>query len=150
MANHEEIYQMFKFLEDKEGRTIDFRTKLLNWPDKITKDDLYVDGTLEISGSMVAEYSKSFKLKLPEGLIVNGNLSFYKMSSLKLPNNLTVMQDLDLYGSEIYQLPHNLKVHGTVFIDFTPLAKLHSPEKVLEIIQSQGGFAKEGVDIIKK
>ena len=64
MAN---IYNLFKFLEDKKGKKIPFKLKLIHAPETIKKEDLNVEGGLDLSETKI-----SF---LPDNLTVGGYLS---------------------------------------------------------------------------
>ena len=50
MAN---VYNFFKFLEDKADRRVPLRLKLLNDPESITEKDLYVKGTLDLENTNI-------------------------------------------------------------------------------------------------
>jgi hypothetical protein len=58
------IYNFFKFLEDKEGRPIPFKIKLIHAPETITPDDLIVEDDLDLENTPITS--------LPDGLKVGG------------------------------------------------------------------------------
>ena len=111
MAN---IYNLFKFLEDKKGKKIPFKLKLIHAPETIKKEDLNVKGNL--------------------------NLRDTKISSL--PDNLTVEGNLDLRDTEITSLPDNLKVGGFLDLENTPLSKKYSKKQIRQMIEKKGGEVK--------
>jgi hypothetical protein len=61
------IYNLFKFLEDKEGTKTPFKTKLIYAPDTLTPDDLKVGGDLDLRSTKITS--------LPDDLEVKGSLS---------------------------------------------------------------------------
>ena len=105
------IYNLFKFLEDKKGKPIPFEVKLIHAPETLTKEDLNVKGNL--------------------------NLRDTKISSL--PDNLTVGGYLYLDSTKISSLPDNLTVKGNLYLDQTPLAEKYSKEQIRKMIEEKGG-----------
>ena len=60
------IYNLFKFLEDKEGTKTPFKVKFIYAPDTLTSDDLKVGGRLDLNSTKITS--------LPDGLKVGGYL----------------------------------------------------------------------------
>ena len=114
MAN---IYNLFKFLEDKKGKPIPFEAKLIHAPETLTKDDLNVKGNLDLGNT--------------------------KISSL--PDNLKVGGYLNLRDTKISSLPDNLTVKGDLFLKNTPLAKKYSEEQIKQMIEEKGGEVKGAI-----
>jgi len=108
------IYNLFKFLEDKKGKKIPLKFKLLHAPETIEKEDLNVEG----------------------------DLNLYKTKISSLPDNLTVEGYLGLYGTQISSLPDNLKVEGNLNLGQTPLAEKYSKEQIRQMIEKKGGKVK--------
>lgn len=101
------IYNLFKFLKDKEGREIpsEFKLKLTYSPEELTPEDLKVDGNLYLHGSSIET----------------------------LPSGLDVQKNLDLSSSKIKKLPADLKVGGQLDITKTEL----KPESIPPALQSK-------------
>jgi hypothetical protein len=74
------IYNFFKFLEDKEDRPIPFKIKLIHAPETLTPDDLKVRGNLYLENTPITS--------LPEGLKVGGNLYLANTKITSLPEGL--------------------------------------------------------------
>jgi len=105
---------IFKYLEIKKGRPIPLQYKLKNKM-PLTKDDLYIEGDLDL---WFSDY-----FLLPDDLTVNGSLDLYFSNMKTLPNNLTVNGCLYLELTNISDLPDSLNVEGNLFCRSTPLAK---------------------------
>lgn len=153
MAN---IYNFFKFLEEKKGKKITLRKKFeLAPPEDFTPEELNIEGNLYLNKS---KHIKS----LPPGLKVGGRLDLTDSLSFEyLPDNLEV-GSLDASNTSIRELPDNLKVHGTLKMDKTrlstipdnlqvdgymtlrdtPLAANHPKELILKMIEDKGGYVK--------
>jgi len=84
---------IFQFIQDKKGKPIPLKYKLLN-NIPLTKNDVTYDG----------------------------NLSLYNSNITYLPDNLTINGNLELSLSKIKYLPDNLYVGGNLFCKHTPLA----------------------------
>ena len=108
------IYNLFKFLEDKKGKPIPLRAKLTHAPETIEKEDLNVKGSFDLRNT--------------------------KISSL--PDNLKVGGYLDLSYTSITSIPNNLKVGGSLFLRNTPLTKKYSEKKIRKMIEKKGGEVK--------
>ena len=87
------MYNLFKFLEKKEGTKTPLKAKLIYTPNEITDEELNVEGDLDLS------YSKI----------------------ISLPDNLQVGGDLDLYDTPITSLPDNLQVGEGLYLMNTPI-----------------------------
>jgi hypothetical protein len=98
------LKNIFNFLEEKEGKK-SVLWKLFN-NEPLTKDELVVKGSLDLSSSNITS--------LPKGLEVKGGLS--------------------LYESEIISLPEGLKVHGDLFIADTKL-EVYTDEELKEMVK---------------
>jgi len=114
MAN---IYNLFKFLEDKKGKKIPLRAKLIHAPETLTKEDLNVKGDLDLQYSLISS--------LPDNLTVKGLLVLRSTQISSLPDNLTVGRFLDLIG--------------------TPLADKYSEEQIRKMIEEKGGEVKGAI-----
>jgi hypothetical protein len=153
------IIQFFKFLEDKEGKSVPLRLKLLDpqtWG-KPTKEDLNVKGDLDLSGTNIKELPQGLKVgedlnlygckslkKLPQGLKVDGVLNLYHCTSLKeLPEGLEVDYGLYLsYCTSLKELPQGLKVDGDLDLRYTPIAEKYTKEEIRKMIEDGGGYIK--------
>ena len=113
------IYNLFKFLEDKKEKKIPFKAKLIHAPETLTKEDLNVKGDLDLQYSLISS----------------------------LPDNLKVKGYLDLGNTPISSLPDNLTVGGNLFLDQTPLAKKYSKEQIRQMIEKKGGEVEGGIYI---
>lgn len=107
-----DIYNLFKFLEDKEGREIPFDAKATLKPDELTPQDYE------------SELDKS------EGVLYLSNIK----TPLTLPDNLKVKSFLKLANSNIKTLPDNLEVEGNLYISNTKITSLPNTLKVGKII----------------
>ena len=131
MAN---IYNLFKFLEDKKGKPIPFEIKLIHAPETLTKDDLNVEGDLDLEDTKISS--------LPDNLKVGGFLDLGNTPISSLPDNLKVGGSLYLEKTPLSSIPKNLKVGGVFFIGQTPLAKKYSEEQIRKMIEEKGGEGK--------
>ena len=105
------IYNLFKFLEDKKGKPIPFEVKLIHAPETLTKEDLNVEGSLNLASTPISS----------------------------LPDNLTVKGNLYLTNTPISSLPYNLTVGGSLFLVKTSLAEKYSEEQIRKMIEEKGG-----------
>jgi len=133
MAN---VYNFFKFLEDKAGKTIEpdqvFKLKLkyakelltnkeiaaasladrlMYFPEKIDKQELAGD----------VDLSKTHITSLPDNLTVGGNLRLDFVPMTSLPKNLKVGGELNVKWSNIETLPPDLQVGDNLILSGTPL-----------------------------
>ena len=93
-------------------------------------------GFVNLSGSNIKTLSDNFianelKLyesnitKLPNNLVIEGNLDISKCPNLKeLPKNLTVKGDLLCEYSEIKNLPNDISINGNIYLSFSKIKKL--------------------------
>ena len=136
------VVKFLQFLEDKEGKLVPLKYKLLN-PNKfkITKDDLNVDDELSLSNTNI--------VSLPDGLKVGGTLYLENCTSLKtLPNDLYVGRSLFLTDcTSLTSLPNGLKVVWSLYLENTPLAKMYSEDEIRSMIESKGGYVKKDIYI---
>jgi hypothetical protein len=124
----ETLKKIIDFLEKEENRKKPFIYKL-KFNELITKEELVVDGDLNLMNSYVEE--------LPEGLEVGGNLILVGTEIKSLPEGLVVGGGLYLRGLKIQSLPKGLKVGENLLIYDTPLAKLSETE-ILNMIEPDG------------
>jgi len=129
MAN---IYNLFKFLEEKKGKKIPFKFKLIYAPETIEKEDLNVEGDLDLEDTKISS--------LPDNLTVGGYLNLYKTKISSLPDNLTVGGSLYLSRTPISSLPKNLQVELRIYLKNTPLADKYSKEQIKQMIEEKGGY----------
>jgi len=120
------IYNLFKFIEDKEGYRTPLKYKLLNDTSNITKDDLIVNGYLDLKDAPITS--------LPDNLTVKKDLDLSNTKLTSFPNNLTVKGDLYLSNIPITSLPDNLKVKGTLYLLDTPLYKKYTEDQIKQMI----------------
>jgi hypothetical protein len=146
------IKQFFKFLENKEGKGIPFKVKVLNPKDfKLTPKDLNIKGHLDFREY---EYDLSddeirFLNSLPDNLTVGKNLYLDDSPIKSLPNNLTVKGDLSLTFTdiEIDFIPNNLKVRGNLDLTDSALSEKYTEEEIRSAIEKKGGFVKGDIDL---
>jgi hypothetical protein len=128
------IYNLFKFIEDKEGKKPDagraFKLKLTYAPEELSPEDLKVDGNLSLSGVNIKS--------IPKGLQVGGNLNLISTKITSLPNSLKVGGNLSLGYTKITSLPESLEVGGTV--DITGVSEI-KPEDIPESLRSKVKWA---------
>jgi hypothetical protein len=127
------IYNLFKFLEKREGVVpnpeLNLKLKLLYTPEEITSKDLNIEGHLYLTDIQITQ------LQLPDNLKVGGSLNLTKTNITSLPNNLKVGGSLDLSDTNITSLPDNLEVGGILNLRGTKITSL--PDN-LEIGSSLG------------
>jgi len=108
------MYNIFKYLENKKGKQIPLKYKLIN--------NLPLnENELTHNGNLYLFYSKI--ITLPNNLTVNRSLYLNNNKIITLPNNLTVNRHLDISITEISELPDDLIVKGFLFCYDTPLAE---------------------------
>ena len=125
------IYNLFKFIEDKEGYTTPLQSKLIYAPSTITPDDLIINGDLNLSKTKIT--------KLPDNLTVNGNLDLTHSKITKLPDNLTVGGNLALYYTKMTSFPHSLIVDGSIILFNTQLSKKYTKEQLKQMLPGVKG-----------
>jgi len=111
MAN---VFNFFKFLEDKAGKRAPLQVKLLHDPESITQEDLNPNGRLDLSDTGITA--------LPDNLNVEYTLDISWCPIKTLPKNLKVGGNLIAYKSGLESLPKDLEVYGDINIRNTPLA----------------------------
>jgi len=131
------IYNLFKFLEDKKGKKIPFKFKLIHAPETIEKKDLNVEGTLDLRDTEITS--------LPDNLTVKGDLDLKKTKISSLPDNLKVGGFLNLRDTKISFLPDNLTVGGSLYLKNTPLVDKYSEEQIKQMIEEKGGEVKGAI-----
>ena len=117
----EALKNIMHFLKIKEDKS-SFKWKLLN-NEPLTKDDLTINGDLDLYGSEIRT--------LPEGLKVKGYLSLAATEITSLPKDLQVNGLLSLSHSDIESLPEGLKVGGSLELQYCK--NLTSLPKGLEV-----------------
>jgi hypothetical protein len=105
------IYNLFKFLNDKEGKKIPLKVKLILSPETLTPEDLDVEGYLNLHRTKITS--------LPQGLQVGGLL--------------------DLRKTKITSLPQDLQVGGFLDLRQTPLSKKYSKEEIRKMVPGVKG-----------
>jgi Leucine-rich repeat (LRR) protein len=108
------VFNFFKFLEDKEEKQIPIKAKLIYAPESITPEDLTVDGHLDLSDTEITS--------LPKGLKVDGILNIDNTPMTSLPEGLEV-EMLNLRNTLITSLPKRLKV-GVLVLTEVPITSL--------------------------
>lgn len=108
------IYNLFKFLEDKKGRKVPFRLKLIHAPETLSKEDLNVEYDFDLINTPITS----------------------------LPDNLKVRGNLYLTRTKITSLPDNLKVGGDLTVNSTPLIGKYSREEIRKTIEDKGGYVR--------
>lgn len=129
------IYNLFKFLEDKKGRKIPFNAKLLHAPEVMTDEDLNVEGSLNL-------FNNSKITSLPDNLKVEGSLYLGSTKITSLPNNLQVGGGLHLSYSQISSIPNNLQAEGDLTVSSTPLIGKYNREEIIQMIYDKGGYVR--------
>jgi len=114
MAN---IYNLFKFLEDKEGTETPFMVKFIHSPNELTPDELNIDGNFDLNDTPITS----------------------------LPDGLEVGDDLFLSRAKITSLPDGLEVGGNLWLENTPLAKKYTKEEIRKMIEDKGGEIKRNI-----
>lgn len=100
------MLNIFQFLQDNKGKKVPLLYKLLNnLP--LTKDDLFIDGDLNLMYSEITY--------LPDNLTVNGRLILYQTKIKSLPNNLRVKTWLNIENTDISVLPDDLYVGNDLY-----------------------------------
>jgi hypothetical protein len=127
----ETLKRIFEFLEEKENNNPPFKWKLIN-NEPLTKEELNVEGSLNLSYSKITQ--------LPKGLKVNGGLYLENTNIKSLPEGLRVQFSLSLSYTKIESLPKGLKVFGILRIWDTPIAQKYTDEEIREMIKP--GFIK--------
>ena len=128
------IYNLFKFLEDKEGTKTPLKIKLITAPETLTHNELKVRGSLNLGYTKITS--------LPDGLKVEDYLDLSNTKITSLSDNLEVGGYLDLSNTKITSLPDNLKIEDDLYLDNTPLSKKYSDEQIRKIIEDKGGYIK--------
>ena len=131
MAN---VYNFFKFLEDKTGREIPTMAYILYNQEAIPEEGVYVDN-LYIAGKRHINY-------LPNNMIVGSFASLFNSSIKKLPDNLTIGKGLDISYTTIHTIPQNLKIGTYLVCKDTPLGERYSAKEIRKMITDKGGYVK--------
>ena len=127
----EQLKRIFEFLQENENNNPPFKWKLIN-NEPLTKEELDVEGSLDLSYSKITQ--------LPKGLKVNGGLYLENTNIKSLPEGLIVRFSLSLSYTKIESLPKGLKVFGILRIWDTPIAQKYTDEEIREMIKP--GFIK--------
>ena len=126
----EAIKNIFDFLQKKENKKHKNRDNFiwkLNFGEPLTKEDLIVDGDLDLF------YCEKIS-SLPEGLKVVGSLKLQYTKIASLPEQLYVGKHLSLRNTNITSLPKGLKVFGGLLIQNTPLTN-YTDEHLREMVK---------------
>lgn len=127
----DKVQQFFKFLEKKKGKPFPLSYKIVYAPDTITEQDLHVP--------FLNFYDNKKIKKLPDHLVVDGNVDLFNSSIEELPNYLTVGNDLYIDDTEIDNIPFNLIIKGQLYAERTPLSDTFSPKELRSLIHEKGG-----------
>lgn len=127
----ETLKRIFYFFEENEKQKAPLKWKLIN-NEPLTKEELNVEGSLNLSYSKITQ--------LPKGLKVNGGLYLENTNIKSLPEGLIVRFSLSLSYTKIESLPKGLKVFGILRIWDTPIAQKYTDEEIREMIKP--GFIK--------
>ena len=87
------VYNFFKFLNQREQRPISFKAKLIYAPETLTLQELNVEGDLNLINTKITS--------LPDGLKVGGSLNLYNTPITSLPKGLKVGRWLDLANTPL-------------------------------------------------
>ena len=120
----ENIYNLFKFIENKYPQyRAPIKFKLVN-NIPLTKEDLNVKGHLDLSKSDITT--------LPDGLKVSGHLYLDGCKRLtSLPIGLEVGWSLRLNNcTSLESLPSDLEVYGNFFLINTPISEKYTEEQI--------------------
>ena len=150
------IVKFFNFLEAKDGNDIPLSIKFSNLDKfKITKDELNVKDTLELSFSKIISLPDGLKVKehlylshckllksLPDDLEVGWDLILYNCTSLtSLPDGLQIGETLILSGcTSLKTLPSGLTVGWDLYLRDTPIAEMYSADEIRTMIENKGGY----------
>ena len=127
----ETLKRIFDFLEKEENRKKPFIYKL-KFNELITKEELVVDGDLNLRESKIES--------LPEGLKVGRVLDLTQSDIKTLPEGLDVGHTLWLLGCwGLTSLPKGLKVYGSIMLNLSHLDEI-SNYRLRKMIQP--GFIK--------
>jgi len=130
----ETLKSIFNFIEEKEARKTPFLWKLLN-DGTFTEDELYIEDSLDLSGTKIRT--------LPKGLKVGGSLYLTNCTSLtSLPDGLHVGGLLNLVYTKIRTLPKGLKVGGALIIVRTNFTNF-SDDEIRDMIKP--GFIRGNI-----
>jgi len=116
VETNKEVYNLFKFIEDKEPQYKSFLAKFTHEPETLTPEDLNVKGDLAFSGRSITS--------LPDNLNIGGDVEIIGTSITSLPNNLNIDGNLWLTAMVITSLPSSLKVGGYIRIEDTEITSL--------------------------
>ena len=125
------IYNLFRFLEDKEGTKTPLMAKLIHAPDTLTPDDLKIKDGLDLDNTDITS--------LPDGLEVEDYLIISDTKITSLPDDLKVGGSLYLSDTEITSLPDGLKVGDYLHLRNTPLSQKYTKQEIRKMIEDKGG-----------
>ena len=158
MAN---VYNFFKFLEDKADRRVPIKAKLIYYPQSLSEEELVIQGNLNLERNKLTSLPNNLKVKgslflskssitsLPDNLEVGAGeftgLYLDKTKITSLPDNLKVNGSLFLDDSKISSIPNNLQVEGSLTFPRTPLSDKYTAEQIRQIIEDKGGFVRGSI-----
>jgi hypothetical protein len=147
----ETLKKIFNFIEKNDNRNAPLLWKLKN-EIPLSKEELEVEGNLDLSNSKITSLPKGLKVggkllliatpitSLPEGLKVDGVLCCYRSEELKsLPKGVKIGDQLDIRWTKITLLPRGLEVGGLLRIGNTELEK-YTDDELREMVKP--GFIK--------
>jgi len=154
------IYNLFKFLEDKEGKEVPSKVKIVYAPETFFKENLIIKGDLNLGNTTITSLPPGLEVRgtlylessevasLPENLKVGGNLWLQGTKITTLPKGLEVGAILDLNNTKIESLPEDLKVGKFLYLRNSGVTSLPSSLKVGDTIYIGGGRLKpEGIPV---
>jgi len=111
------ILNLFNFIISKKPKyRVPLKFKLIHDPKSFTKDDLNIEGDLNLGNTKITS--------LPDGLTVNGTLDLSNTPITSLPNGLTVNGTFNLRNTPITSLPVSLTFGGSLYLQKTQITSL--------------------------
>ena len=148
----EQLKRIFEFLEEKEGKKHKDRDNFiwkLKFNEPLTKDDLVVNGDLDLTDSTLKSLPDNLEVKggmltrfsrieeLPKGLKVGGTLDLSYSRIKNIPDDIKIGNSLYLHNTKITSLPKGLKVGGSLSLVFADIESLPEGLKVGDILHLQ-------------
>lgn len=147
-------YNFLKFLQDKKGKDIPLKFKILFTPESITDEDLTTEESLDLSFSELPSLPDNLNIggslllrgstleQLPKNLRVGLSLSLPNTSIKELPDDLRVGFNLDIQLTPIKRIPYNLRIGNNFWIGGSKLDEYYADWEVAEMIKEKGGYIK--------
>lgn len=133
------VRKIFDFLENKENKKHKDRDNFiwkLKFNEPLTKDDLVVNGDLDLTDSTLKSLPDNLEVKggmltrfsrieeLPKGLKVGGTLDLSYSRIKNIPDDIKIGNSLYLHNTKITSLPEGLVIGNWLGIMDTPINKL--------------------------